>query len=241
MEPSLIISIIGLIISMVVGGFSIYTNVNNQKMKKREEARIEEDRKKKIFDERPQLKIDEFSTNYLKDGSHDLVQKCDIEMLLARIEKFDGHDFHYSRDVSNPENWDVATYRFVNTGKSEITHIQFATNLVKTSSLFSVTKREHLILPQNGCLNYTVILDKMIKPGESFSVKINMIKKDGLWKPLSAELTIWLFDVYKHVWAQPLFIHEGKIYDSKQESMKQYRELTDVATAEQCFANPMLW
>ena len=48
-------------------------------------------------------------------------------------------------------------------------------------------------------------------------------------------------DVYGKIWAQPLFVAEGKLYDSKEESWDTFKNLTQTDVAEKCFAGILPW
>ena len=58
---------------------------------------------------------------------------------------------------------------------------------------------------------------------------------------IAASLTIWMQDVYGKIWAQPLFVAEGKLYDSKEESWDTFKNLTQTDVAEKCFAGILPW
>jgi len=55
---------------------------------------------------------------------------------------------------------------------------------------------------------------------------------------MSAKATIWLFDKYNNIWRHPLFVRQGKIYNSTQSNYQDFRNEADTEAALKCFKNP---
>ena len=150
--------------------------------------------------------------------------------------------FYYDPEVIEYENWVSVEYTLKNIGHTEISHIYFSTNLPKNTSLFGVETRENEMCYENNLLNYSVILDKSVKPKESIKLKICYIDEKIILSNIgSATITIWMVDEKNNWWSQPLFAPENKIYNSKRSSHKEWKDYTDESKAIECFKNPMLW
>lgn len=51
---------------------------------------------------------------------------------------------------------------------------------------------------------------------------------------MSAKATIWLFDKYNNIWRLPLFVRQGKIYNSTQSNYQDFRNEADTEAALKC-------
>jgi hypothetical protein len=74
--------------------------------------------------------------------------------------------------------------------------LEISTYLIRDTELFDVQ-----CVPQaeEHYLNYSVLLDKAIKPSETFTLKVNYMKNRIIGSFLeSATLTIWMRDVYNN-------------------------------------------
>ena len=91
-------------------------------------------------------------------------------------------------------------------------------------------------------MNYSVILDKSVKPKESIKLRVCYIDEEIILSNIgSAPITIWLIDEKNNWWSQPLFAPDNKIYNSSRSSHKEWKDYTDESKAIECFKNPMLW
>ena len=215
----------------------------NIKIQMRDEQRKLEDRRKAEIDARPRLEIEKFVLEYDDSNKQKILKDCDINVLFVSIMEYKKgeytFDFYYEDGIENSDNWVSATYKFKNIGKTEISSLEISTYLLRNTALFDVK-----YIPKSGehYLNYSVPLDKTIKPNETFTLKVNYMKDRIIGSLLgSATLTIWMRDVYGDCWAQAFFPPEGKLYDSRKEDWINHRIYTQIDTALECFEKPWLW
>jgi len=215
----------------------------NIKIKKRAEQRQLEDRKKAEFDVRPRFEVEEFAQEYDDRNKQKILKDCELNVLFVSIKEYKKSkytfDFYYEDGIANSENWVSATYKLKNIGKTEISSLDVSTRSIRNTALFDVED-----IPQIGehYLNYSVPLDKTIKPNETFTLKVNYMK-DRITRSLlgSTTLTIWMQDVYGDCWAQAFFPRKGKLYNSRKEDWENHRIYTQIDTALECFEKPWLW
>ena len=241
------------IVSSVLGAFigglftvlGVYITIRYEKNKeKRKEIKDELQRQKEkeeqIHKDKPRLEI----IDYKKLCEYSFHRDIDASLILCEIQDYKNKgraEFYYDKSITKPENWVCVEYVFRNTGNTEIDHIYFSTNLPKNTALFNVLNGENEICYENCFLNYTVILEKTIKPQETLSVKMNYVKEQVIAPYISAPITIWLIDVNGNWWEQPLFAPTNKIYNSTRTSHKSWKDNTSIETAIKCFDNPSLW
>ena len=198
-------------------------------------------KEEQLFENRPCLEI----MGYNKLSKYSAAKKVDISLLLCGIEDYKNKGramFYYDPKVIESENWVSVEYTLKNIGHTEISHIYFSTNLPKNTSLFGIENKENEMCYENNFLNYSVILDKSVKPRESIKLKICYIDEKIILSNIgSATITIWMVDEKNNWWSQPLFAPENKIYNSKRSSHKEWKDYTDESKAIECFDNPMLW
>ena len=94
---------------------------------------------------------------------------------------------------------------------------------------------------QDLMLNYSVLCDKKIRAGQTVTVKICYHEECVVSGIFSAIISIGLIDDNNHIWIQPLFAPEEKIYDSNLISAEEYRGYIKTEKAEECFRKPYLW
>ena len=170
---------------------------------------------------------------------------ADSSILLCSIRGYKNngrHEFYYDKEVVDSDKWMSVEYVLQNTGNTEIDHMYFSTNLVKNTSLFNTKNNENERCYRNNFLNYSVIVEKNIKPRGTIRVKICYISDKIIESNIgSAPITIWVIDENKRWWSQALFAPYNKIYNSEKSSRQEWRDYTDEEKAMDCFANPMLW
>ena len=190
---------------------------------------------------KPRLEI----MSYTKLGKYSAQRKTDACILLCNILDYKIEErtlFYYDQSIVKPENWDCVEYTLRNTGHTEIDHIYFSTNLPENTSLFNVLNDENVMCYDNHLINYSVILDKTIKPQQTFSVRVCYINDKIIVSNIgNASITIWMIDERENWWCQPLFTPENKIYNSTKTSHKEWKAYTDESKAIECFENPTLW
>ena len=236
MEPTIVISIISLCISTIIGIWNIYIQVQS---KKKEEKRLQFEQRKKDFDARPKFEVVSFTNNF-NDSQVQSSTECDLEVLNLYF-TYEKGSFFYDERYKDITKWVSTTFEFKNIGLTEINVTTISTNLPKSMSLFKVYDGKCSRLVNAHLLNYSALYDRPIKPGETFTLKVNYLEGQTVNDCIVASLTIWMQDVYGKIWAQPLFVTEGKIYDSKEESWDTFKNLTQTDVAEKCFAGILPW
>ena len=189
----------------------------------------------------PRLEIVDFREVHVYEEE----ETTDIEMILCKIDNYDVSgrpSFYYDKRMVNSKDWVNITYTLKNIGGTEIDHLYFTSNLVKSVSLFNISNGENLFSYNNNLLNYSVILDQSIKPQEMIKIKICYITDRIITSNIgSAPVSIWLVDSNKNWWEQPLFAPSNRIYNVTRTSHKSWKNSTDIITAIRCFADPMQW
>ena len=236
MDPTIIISIISLCISTIIGVWNIYIQVQS---KKKEEKRLQFEQRKKDFDARPKFEVVSFTNNLFTPNTPSN-SECNLEVLTLYFTYKNG-GFFYDDSSADNTKWVSATFEFKNVGLTEINVTTISTNLPKSMSLFKVYDGKCSRLVNAHLLNYSALYDRPIKPGETFTLKVNYLEGQTVNDCIVASLTIWMQDVYGKIWAQPLFVTEGKIYDSKEENWDTFKNLTQTDVAEKCFAGILPW
>lgn len=169
---------------------------------------------------------------------------ADISVFFAGIKGYDKADrrFSYDEGLVDKNNWVSVDYVLKNIGQTEIDHLYVMTGLPQNTSLFNVTGDSYLFAYSHGLLNYSVIFDKNIKIGQTVKLRVSYLNDQVILSCIgSATLTIWLMDVNKNVWIQPLFAPGEKIYNSSRSNMSQFKQDNNIIAAIECFENPMLW
>lgn len=240
------IEIIASVLGGLVGGLFTYLGVKatikheNDKVLK-EELKRQKEKEELTFENRPRLEI----MGYKKLGKYSSQRRTDASVLLCGIEDYKNEGqpmFYYDESTVKSENWVCVEYTLRNTGHTEIDHIYFSTNLVRNTALFNVLDEENVMYYENNLLNYSVILEKTIKPQQTVSLRVSYINEKVIVSNIrSAPITIWMIDEKGNWWSQPLFAPDNKIYNSTKTSNKEWKSCTDIGTAIKCFENPMLW
>lgn len=243
MEPSLIISIVSISITILFGIWNARISIENHKMRKDEYIRDKQRYYKEEFDLRPKLEIIKTKKNI--DGNLKRASDIDVDCLVIPIkdviDKDDVISFYYDEKFLNKDDWVNIDFILKNIGKSPITEMWATWNSPKNISMFDVKNDEYKFGIKNQLLNYRVLLEKELKPDNIVTVRFNFHKDFIAYGMISAEASFWLFDDYKKIWEQPLFVHRNVIYDSKQVSYKEFKNFTDIEDALKCFKNPYLW
>ena len=189
---------------------------------------------------RPRLEIQEYS--YFDE---ERVSEPDLEVVMASIKDFKDIGracFKYNPDIINKDKWFSVDYVLKNIGATEIDHLYLITNLPKNTSLFNASNNEYISDYKNEFLNYSVILEKTIKPQQTVKIRVSYVTDEVIVSNLgSAPISIWLMDINKNVWSQSLYAPQNKIYNSEKRDYKTFREYSDITTAIECFRNPMMW
>ena len=204
----------------------------------REELKREKEKEEQILENRPRLEI----VGFEKFEQYSDEKKADACILLCKIEEHKNGMFYYDRSITKPENWSYVEYTLLNTGNTEIDHIYFSTNFPQGTSLFNALNGQNVMCYEKHFLNYSVILEKTIKPQQSVCIRVCYIRDKVLVPILDfAPITIWLVDEKDNWWSQSLFAPENKIYNSTPTRHKDWRKYTSIETALRCFEDPTLW
>lgn len=235
-------SILGGLVSGLFTFLGVFITIRYQyKKDKKEEDKLRQEQEQEREKLKPRLEIQDYKEEHDYKETEDAV---DIEVLFVTIKKYEkiGHNFYYGQGVLDKTKWRCVDYVLKNTGGTEIDHLYLSTNLVRNTALLNASSNDYILYYNTKTLNYSVILEKNIKPQQSVHIRICYITDKIIVSNIgSAPLVVWLIDVNKNVWSQELFAPENKIYISNRSSLKQFRECTDENTAIQCFDNPMLW
>lgn len=233
------IEIIASILGGLVGG--LFTFLGVKMTIKYEERKDQREKEEKIKADCPRLEI----VDYKGEHIYDKEEPSNITMILSKIDKYDVKvtpSFYYDKRITEPSEWISVNYTLKNIGGTEIVHLYFTSNLVRSISIFNISNEDNIYSYNNKLLNYSVFLDKSIKPQETINIKICYVTDRIIESSLnSAVVSIWLIDTNNHWWEQPLFAPYNRIYNSNRSSHQKWKESTDIITAIKCFANPSLW
>ena len=239
---AIIASVLGGLVSGLFTFLGVWLTIRHENKKVlQEELKRQKEKEEQLFENRPRLEI----MGYKKLTKYSPQKKTDASILLCSIKEYKNEGramFYYDESIVNPENWVCVEYTLRNTGHTEIDHIYFSTNLPKNTALFDVLNEENVMCYENNLLNYSVILEKTIKPQQIIKVKVCYSREDMvISSPISAPIAIWMVDEKKNWWSQPLFAPDNKIYNSTKASLQELKSDTSIETAIRCFDNPMLW
>ena len=244
MEPAIIIAIISLCVSVILGLWNYKITVENHHMRKDEYVRNKKKEEKEIFDKRPKFEVISYTKKFEVIG-YDNSKYFDFDCLVIPIKDYkdsrDTQTFIYDDTNLNKSDWVSIEFELKNIGLSAIDHLYLSYNAPKSTSMFDVKNNECDNFVKYGLLNYRVILDKKINTSDKISIRINFHKDWVSYKFHSAEASIWMLDEYNNHWSQPVFIHQGKLYDSSLKTYKEFQNQTNIKDALACFKEPYLW
>lgn len=233
------IEIIASVLGGLVGG--LFTFLGVKMTIQHEERKYQREKEEQIKANCPRLEIVE----YIGEHIYNKEEPSNITMILSKIDKYDVKgtpSFYYDKRIVEPSSWISVNYTLKNIGKTEIDHLYFTSNLVKSISIFNISNGDNIYSYNNKLLNYSVFLDKSIKPQETINIKICYVTDRIIESSInSAPVSIWLVDTNNNWWEQPLFAPYNRIYNSNISSHQKWKDSTDIITAIKCFADPMLW
>ncbi|HRF70419.1 MAG TPA: hypothetical protein PKV66_03220 [Candidatus Pelethenecus sp.] len=233
------IPILTTIIGAVLGSLGTFL-ITKYKYKYEEKRQKEED-KKKLVEAKPDFEIINF-WNF--DQFSKLENKtADLDVFVSKLMGVDtGSRFRAIYDKSDLDriNWITQRFEFKNTGKTEVMHLYIICNHKKSACLFNTQYSVDSCIT-NELLSYSEILEKRIKPYETFSLNISFHKDRIISGMFSAPFSLGLCDKNNNYWEQPLFAPENKLYTSYSVSFKDFRNDIDFEMAMKCFRNPDLW
>lgn len=235
------------IISAVLGGLiTLIISLLIEKRKEKRELALEMERQRKeTFQNRPEFEITDYK-NYFKRTGYGIKQPCDVEVFIVPIDNIslEGDDksivnAHYDMSLFDKVKWCCVIYELRNAGKTDISYIDVICNEQKGTCIFKAANAEkyadHLML------NYSVLCDKKIRAGQTVTIKFCYHEECVVSGMFSALTSLGITDDNDHIWLQPLFAPEEKIYDSRPISAEEYRGYIKTEKAEECFRKPYLW
>lgn len=229
------------IVSSVLGAFigglftvlGVRMTIRHEKNKERrkeikEELQEQKEREEQINKDKPRLEIVDYTS--IRKYKHS--KSIDACIMMCGVEGYENEprsSFIYDKSLINQEDWVCVDYTFRNTGNTEIDHFYFSTNLPDNTAIFNVKDNQYELFYQQCLLNYDVILEKYVKPNETFTLRVCYIK-DKLIRSIikSATIVVWLIDVNGNWWEQPLFAPDNKIYLPTRSSNEAFRKETDI-------------
>lgn len=202
-----------------------------------DEKKAEKAKEEQILHDRPRLEIEEcFEIDKYTTSS-----KANESLIVATIEEFDNGQFIYDDEILNEEKWASVEYILKNIGSTEIDHMYFSTNYVKSTSIFDNLSNLERSFPEKNILSYSVFSEKKLKPGETIRLQVIFLDEKIVGSPSHALITVWLVDINGCWWSQSLFAPHNKIDNSIKTTKKEWKENTDELKATKCFHNPNLW
>lgn len=242
-KSKIIIAIFSAVISSFVT--FLFTLIRDKRKEKRAVAFEIERQRKETFQNRPEFEITGYK-NYLKRTGYGLNLPCDVEAFVVPIDKvsIEGEDnsivnAHYDMTFFDKGKWCCVIYELKNVGKTDISYIDVICNEQKGTCIFKVASAEKYA--EHLMLNYSVLCDKKIRVGQTVTIKFCYHEECVVSGMFSALISLGITDDNDHIWLQPLFAPEEKIYDSRPISAEKYRGYVKTETAEECFRKPYLW
>lgn len=240
MQNELVNTLISAIAGAIAGG--IVTLFLDMRKERREAKKEKQNKRKKIYEDRPELQITEYK-EYLSHSGHKLKKECDINVFMTKMEKVTVEDgivtASYNKDFFDEEEWCCVIYDFKNVGKTDIRCISPICTYKKDTMLCNVANA-HMIL-EHGLLSYSTMYDRKIRIGESFTMKVCYHKECIVSGMISSIMVIAIEDCNNRFWEQPLFAPTNKIYETHRISYEEFKKdfLPDAAI--ECFNKPWLW
>lgn len=240
MTNELLVALISAIVGAVVGG--IITFLSDKRKERREDKKEKQNKKREIFENRPELKIVEYK-DYLSRPGHKLKKKCDINVFITKMDKVSVEDdivtAHYNKEFFNEEEWCCVIYEFKNVGKTDIRCVSPICTYKKNTMLCDVSNTQMIL--EHGLLSYSTMYDKKIREGDSFTMRVCYHKNCISAGMISAIMAMGIEDCNNRFWEQPLFAPKNMIYETLGVTRKEYKDDLLPDTAIECFRKPWLW
>lgn len=232
------IPILTTIIGAIIGAFSTFL-ITKYKLKI-DEKRQKDENDKKAIENKADFEISEFwDFEQITQLSN---KSSDLEIFVASIKDIETNGRFcaiYDKDNLDRSNWVTQKFEFKNTGFTEIMHLYLISNIKKTTCLFNIKELDMCI--SNMLLSYSAILEKRIKPNETFTLNISYHKDRIIGGLFSAAFSIGFCDKNNKYWECPLFAPDKKLYPSYPIPFKEFRDDIDFQLAMDCFREPYLW
>ena len=197
-----------------------------KRKERRENEKEREAEKKKVYQERPELKIIDYDNDFNNPG-YRLNEKCDIDIFMTKIESMSVNDelkkVLYNKEFLNEQNWCCVIYKFENVGKTDIRHLCLKCNdkknviLCDTNCLETLCKHD-LLTNSTWCF-----FDKKIYVHDIFTLKVCFHEECVIQGMITAATNISFEDANGNYWEQPLFVPENKINESYRITHEEYK------------------
>ena len=226
-----IASIINTIISHISGTY-------------RDKKKMQFEQDQQIFRNRPELKLIHSNEEVNAYDEMGKSIESDIDILVAKINNVNVTNksflVEFDESISNREDWVYRAYKLINVGKSPIYAASFISLFKKSTCIFKTDFIQNNIV-SDGYLNYSVLIDKRLDNGESWTIRL-VYNRDNITTNLfSAPFVFCLHGEKGTYWEQPFFDASYKIYEARRISYKEYSDLISSEKAIECFEKPWLW
>ena len=235
----IIIPFITTILGAILGALGTFLIT---KYRYRHEEQIQkEEKNKKLLAEKPDFEI----INFCDFEQFSKLEKktADLDVFVSNIIEVDTRNRFramYDKNDLDRTNWVTQRFEFKNTGKTEIMDLYIISNFKKSTCLFNTQHSVYLCI-KNELLCYSEILEKRIKPNETFTLNISFHKDRIISGIFSAAYSLAICDKNNNYWKQAFFAPENKLYTSYPISFNELRNNIDFKVAMKCFRDPDLW
>ncbi len=181
--------------------------------------------KQNIYKNRPELDIVKYEAHQFVENIKD-VPSCDIEIFVAVAERFEtgkNASAVYNKNNLDRSEWCCFTYVFKNMGLTDINSMNVLMADKRHICLFETQEIDYLL--SHGAINYSICYDKKLRVGETVSLKLLYNKNHIPIGAFSAIMLLGLRDDNGHIWEQPFFAPDDKVYESHEISHKEYSQM----------------
>ena len=215
--------IVSAVVGAISGGFvSLLLDIRKDRRNDKKD-KIKE--KQNIQKNRPELDIVKYENHQFIENIKD-VPSCDIEVFVAVADRFEygkNASAVYNKNNLDKSEWCCFTYVFKNMGLTDINSMNILMTTKRYVCLFETQELDYLL--SHGAINYSICYDKKIRVGESVSLKLLYNKNHIPVGSFSAIMLLGLRDDNGHIWEQPFFAPDDKVYESHEISHKEYSQM----------------
>lgn len=128
-------TILTCVATLLSGSFTLVGILLTLRKQKQSEQKAEEE---KIFNLRPELIVEDYKDLHEYDEN----EICDISVLITQPteEPTQKDNIKYNEEDLNKENWSCVTYKFKNSGSTQIDLIRISTNFISKTVIFKVNQ-----------------------------------------------------------------------------------------------------
>jgi len=222
-----------------IGSFFLSWRKESREEKKEMQAKIEEQRIN-----RPEFYITAMKDFFYYHGNCIDSNRCDMEVFVTSISGIivkEGDVFaEYDDSILDKKTWICKQFTLKNVGKTVVYEIHVVSHYKKDTCIFNAKTIDEKVI-NYGILNYSILLDKRIAPGESFTLSLCYNKDKIITGPLTAILRICMRDDNGTYWSQPFFAPQDKLYESRKITYQEHIDDILPDKAIECFRRPYLW